>query len=164
MKYLFVLLAQLLFVASLLNAEKRVAVEDLSDSQYQSYLSIENSVLSPYCPGRLLRDCPSGAASILKAEIRQEIVGGKSESEIVESLYQRFGEEIRGAPSPEGFGLVAWIMPIVFVLLGLVLLLTWGARARAATSTPAENPPSGTTGSISNTDEEKRVQEELDKF
>jgi len=163
MKYLFILLAQLLIVASLLNAEMRVAVEDLSDSQYQSYLNIENNVLSPYCPGRLLRDCPSGAASILKAEIRQEIVAGKSESEIIESLYQRFGEEIRGAPSAEGFGLVAWVAPIVFVLLGLVLILMWGAKARTVANSDTEKTLSNTPDSAKQA-EERRVQEELDKF
>jgi len=47
---------------------------------------IENQVLSPYCPGRLLRDCPSSKASELKQSIRTDLSNGKSRNEIIENL------------------------------------------------------------------------------
>ena len=143
-----------------LKAQDSYAVEDLNQQQYQTYLSIENSVLSPYCPGRLLRDCPSGAASILKGEVRKQILAGESEAQIVSGLYQRFGEEIRGAPGREGFGLIAWLMPIVFVVLGLLILLLWSKRLHG--QQPATEHPE--TSKPNSTELEARIQKELDDY
>ncbi|MCB0333496.1 MAG: hypothetical protein KDD55_08345, partial [Bdellovibrionales bacterium] len=37
---------------------------------------VEGYLLSPFCPGRLLRDCPSSGAHDLKIEIREAVATG----------------------------------------------------------------------------------------
>jgi cytochrome c-type biogenesis protein CcmH/NrfF len=69
-------------------------------------------IMSPYCPGRLLRDCPSGQALQLKEKI-------------LEDLIATFGEEVRAAPRARGFGLVAWLAPSAFLFFGLILTVLW---------------------------------------
>lgn len=87
-------------------------------------------IMSPYCPGRLLRDCPSGQALQLKEKIISRLSAGESEQAIVADLVATFGEEVRAAPEARGFGLVAWIAPFLFLFLGSILTVLW-LRSRA---------------------------------
>jgi cytochrome c-type biogenesis protein CcmH len=87
--------------------------------------AIYAEVLSPFCPGRLLSDCPSGAARDLKKEIRAKLELGQSREQIIDSLYTLYGEDIRAAPEFSEFGIVAWVAPIIFLLVGFVIILAW---------------------------------------
>lgn len=84
---------------------------------------VYSSVLSPYCPGRLLSHCPSSSADLLKQKIHDELAKGKSKQEVMNDLYKEFGDEIKAAPSFSGFGAVGWIAPILFIGIGLFFLL-----------------------------------------
>lgn len=57
-----------------------------------------------------------------RREIREGVIAGLSESEIIEKLVAQHGEIIRGEPKTEGFGAFAWAMPFVAILLGLAAL------------------------------------------
>lgn len=87
--------------------------------------TIYGEVLSPFCPGRLLSDCPSGAARDLKKEIRAKLELGQSREQILESLYTLYGEDIRAAPEFSAFGIVAWVAPIIFLFVGFIIILVW---------------------------------------
>lgn len=92
------------------------------DREYQEVLG---SILSPYCPGRLLQDCPSAAATELKAEIRTELESGKSPEEVKNDLYARFGDELRSTPGMNDFGLIAWFGPVLFFILGVLVFVVF---------------------------------------
>jgi cytochrome c-type biogenesis protein CcmH len=98
------------------------ATPESAESDLQS---ISANVLSPYCPGRLLQDCPSGAATELKEKIRERLLAGESREQIVESLYSEFGEELRSTPPMKNFGLLAWLGPLIFFALGLIVLFVF---------------------------------------
>jgi cytochrome c-type biogenesis protein CcmH len=84
--------------------------------------SIFTTVMSPYCPGKLLSDCPSAKASELKHLIRDELAQGKSKEEVLLKLQDEYGAEtLRAVPEASGFGLLAWLAPILFLVGGLVL-------------------------------------------
>ena len=89
---------------------------------------IYGEVLSPFCPGRLLSDCPSGAASKLKAEIREKLAAGESTESVKEYLYTVYGDEIRAAPPFQSFGIVAWLTPALFLFSGFAIISFWLAR------------------------------------
>lgn len=92
-----------------------------------------NTLMSPFCPGRLLSNCPSSAAEDLRNDIRAQLSEGATAEEITNALYAAYGDEVRAMPEASGFGLLAWVMPgAFFVVVGLVLLL-W---IRAATRRP----------------------------
>lgn len=76
------------------------------------------SIMSPFCPGRSLEDCPSEKASDLKREIRTKLDQGKSEDEVLNDLYAMYGQEISAVPS----GIFAWGIPIGVVLIGLLVI------------------------------------------
>lgn len=54
-----------------------------------------SQLMSPYCPGLLLADCPSQDAFDLRAEIRARLAAGETPAQVEEALYARFGESIR---------------------------------------------------------------------
>lgn len=84
--------------------------------------SIFTTVMSPYCPGKLLSDCPSAKASELKHFIRDELAQGKSKEEVILKLQDEYGAEtLRAVPEASGFGLLAWLVPILFLVGGLLL-------------------------------------------
>lgn len=112
-------------------------------------------VMSPYCPGLLLADCPSPEAFTLRAEIRARLAAGEAPADIEQMLYDRFGDAIRAVPTASGWGLVLWVAPLVVFAASLGGLMWFLARSRADGSSP---------GTLTPTDPmlEQRLDEELD--
>jgi cytochrome c-type biogenesis protein CcmH len=101
-------------------------------------VSVSQKIMSPFCPGLTLHDCPSDAA----AELREDIAGwardGMSEDEIIERLEDEFGPGVLATPPKEGSGLIAWLLPIAGLLgaavIGILLARRW-TRATAREGT-----------------------------
>jgi cytochrome c-type biogenesis protein CcmH/NrfF len=80
---------------------------------------IFNTAMSPFCPGRTIATCPSSQAADLKAEIRAMLADGVSLDSVERMLLARYGEVVRAAPEARGFGLLAWVVPgLVLVVVG----------------------------------------------
>ena len=92
---------------------------ELDKRAYQLY----QQVLSPFCAGRSLNDCPSSKAHDLKLQMRQRLAAGDSEEVILADFLKEFGEKYRAVPEYSGFGLFAWWMPIAFLALGAIVAL-----------------------------------------
>ncbi|MFN2588524.1 MAG: cytochrome c-type biogenesis protein CcmH [Actinomycetota bacterium] len=106
--------------------------------------AVAQEVMSPYCPGVTLHDCPSAAAQEMRAEIGVWAEGGMSKEQILDRLEADFGPSIRAVPPAEGSGLLAWLLPAVAVVAGAtvatVLARRW-ARRPAAAPAPADAVP-----------------------
>ncbi len=89
---------------------------------------IAAEINSPFCPGRLLRDCPSSAAQSLKTDIQNWIASGKTKEEVKSSLLTKFGEEINPLPSFIGFNVLAWIAPFLFIIIAAIGGIFWLVR------------------------------------
>lgn len=81
-----------------------------------------HELMSPYCPGRALADCPSPAAEDLRTWIVEQAEAGRSKEEVEAVLFGKFGDEIRQAPKAEGFGITAYALPILVFLAGGALV------------------------------------------
>lgn len=61
---------------------------------------------------------------------------GWSKERVIDALAAEFGEDVRTTPPKSGFGLVAWLIPAIAVLVGLAILVVmtrrWVRRRRAA--------------------------------
>jgi cytochrome c-type biogenesis protein CcmH/NrfF len=79
---------------------------------------LAHELMSPYCPGRTLAECPSPQAAELRIWIHTQAAAGATPDEVREMLYDRFGDIVRGAPRAEGWGLSAYLVPIFFFVLG----------------------------------------------
>jgi cytochrome c-type biogenesis protein CcmH/NrfF len=97
------------------------------DAQGWSY-GLWNELMSPFCPGRTLADCPSEQAEKLREWIVAQEEGGRARDEVEGELFASFGDVLRQAPAAEGFGLAAYVIPIAIFCAGGALVVLFLAR------------------------------------
>jgi len=108
------------------------------------------TIMSPFCPGLTLANCPSASAETLRVSIRGRLATGESPDSIMESLVAAFGERVRGAPRARGLGLALWALPVVGLGAGAIGL-AWWLRNRGVGADPGRAgdggsvPPRGIT-------------------
>jgi cytochrome c-type biogenesis protein CcmH/NrfF len=123
---------------------------------------ISNKVMSPYCPGVTLHDCPSQKALDLRDDIEDYARSGMTEAEIMDRLVADFGPSIRAEPSSDGAGVLAWILPSIALIVGTALAWALVRRwfKRPHTTEVVEGQPFVTMSG----DERKRLDAELQQL
>jgi cytochrome c-type biogenesis protein CcmH len=117
---------------------------------------LEAELVCPVCETTLDQsDAP--VAQRMKAFIRQRIAAGDSEEEIKDALVAEFGPGVLATPSKSGFGLLAWLVPLIALVAGAIavglLIRAWSRRR----SPPGPHEPL-------DPELERRVDEELARF
>ena len=131
-------------VISALAVPASAAPEDVANQ-------IAARMMSPYCDGVTLHDCPSREA----AELRERIAGwaeqGFTTAQIEAELEQEFGENIWATPPASGVGLLAWLLPA----LGTIAagLIAWRYLRRWAL---IRQRPAGYDPDVHITDDDRR--------
>ena len=74
------------------------------------------------CQGESVADSPALLSQQMRSIIRQQLQSGKSEQEVIQYFQERYGDRILLSPPPQGFTLLAWIVPIAILIGGAVLL------------------------------------------
>lgn len=134
-----------------------VAAEPAGEADPPRAQNLYRTVMSPFCPGRTLDDCPSPYAGEWRRDIRKWVQEGVSSEEIRKRLLARAPDkDLTGTPS------TAWdaVLPIS-VTLGALLLLGILLRLLLRPATPR---PVGATTSPGKLDEkqlEQRLNDEL---
>lgn len=105
-----------------------------SQENARLYQSLKGFLMSPYCPGLTLGSCGSGAAELLRLDLREWVDAGLTRDAIVSYYVGIFGEEFLGRPPFRGSAIVVWVAPIVALLVGLFGIALW--LRRAAPSNP----------------------------
>jgi cytochrome c-type biogenesis protein CcmH/NrfF len=105
-----------------------VAVSAATDQETWAY-DLAHELMSPYCPGRALAECPSPQADELRLWIIEQARAGATRAEVEAELAANFGDQIRQAPRAEGIGLVAYVVPAAFVAAGAALLVVFLRRS-----------------------------------
>ena len=124
----------LTLLLSLMPATAHAAPEDVANA-------VSQEVMSPYCPGVTLHDCPSSSAQEMREQITEWARAGMTKDEILARLEDEFGSSIRAVPRGSA-GVFAWLLPALALAGGATaaffLARRW-SRRRPATPTPA--PP-----------------------
>ncbi len=81
-----------------------------------------SQVRSPFCPGLMLEVCPSPQAKLLRDSMEVMAWSGASSDSIVSWFLANHGEQFRAVPRAQGSGLLAWVMPPLALLAGLVIV------------------------------------------
>ena len=130
----------------------------------QRATQVYQDLLSPFCPGRSLKDCPSSKAEELKNSIKLELSLGQSSKDVYEGVIAKFGEQYRAVPKNEGFGRLVWLAPLFFLVGGGVVAITF-AKRKMKISTNKTLLPTKNSYSDSLSAEQRRVlEEELSKL
>jgi cytochrome c-type biogenesis protein CcmH/NrfF len=125
-------LAALVFAFALL-AATGLAQDDVEIARARAAHELSRELMSPYCPGRTLADCPSPDAGAVRDEIREALRGGESVDSIRARIESRFGAQVIGVPTT----LLGWLLPIVALAAGALVLVL---ALRRAVSRPGALP------------------------
>jgi cytochrome c-type biogenesis protein CcmH/NrfF len=129
MSHRFILLATLLLllVPPVLGAQIPEGVE----GTYRPHPEAEKAVsrlLSPFCPGLMLTQCPAEASRILRDSIHALALDGWNAEALEAWMLANHGEEYRAVPKRSGTGLLAWLFPPLALLAGLGVV-GWALRS-----------------------------------
>jgi cytochrome c-type biogenesis protein CcmH len=94
-----------------------------------SLADVEDEVMCVQC-GTPLSLSTAPVAEREREFIRREIARGKTKQEIKDGLVERFGPSVLALPEEEGFGLVAYLVPVLVALLALVAVVMTARRWR----------------------------------
>jgi cytochrome c-type biogenesis protein CcmH len=97
-----------------------------------SFPDIEDEVMCLEC-GTPLNLSKAPVAERERAFIRREIARGKTKEQIKDALVDRFGPAVLAEPEDEGFGLAAYLVPVLVAVLALVGVLAAARRWRRTT-------------------------------
>jgi cytochrome c-type biogenesis protein CcmH len=82
---------------------------------------LEGEVMCPVC-GTTLDQSSSPAALQIKRVIARGIAAGETKSAIKDRLVAEYGNAILAAPPHHGFGLLAWWLPVVGIVVAAVVV------------------------------------------
>src|SRR5229473_6468067 len=83
---------------------------------------------------------PCDTAKRMLKEIDTHIAAGMNDQQVLDAMIKQYGPLAYVEPPKTGFGLVAWLMPILYLLAGLALVVVVMKRWRkrpAAVASPA---------------------------
>ncbi len=129
-------LVMLLFAAAPALAQAPPAV-DREAAQAEAQV-LFREVMSPFCPGLTLADCPSPNAFEMRKDIQARLERGESRESIVDALVAQYGTELLSDPSDTPIGRVVWGVPFLLAVLAagvlaiLVRRMTRGQQAEVA--------------------------------
>jgi len=113
-----------------------------SAEQEARAISIGHTIRCAVCQGLSVADSPSPMAQAMLDRVRDLVREGKSGDEVRAYFVERYGEWILLEPTGNGFNLVVWLLPFVFVGVGLVII----ARKSRVVDTTEKSHPVPTSG------------------
>jgi cytochrome c-type biogenesis protein CcmH len=87
----------------------------------QRYESLTHQLRCVKCQNNNIADSPAGLAADLRAQVKEQLLAGKSDEEILAYLANRYGNYILFTPPMEKSTAWVWILPGVAVLAGLTI-------------------------------------------
>jgi cytochrome c-type biogenesis protein CcmH len=136
----------------------------LASEQHPTLNELEGQVMCPTCGTPLsMSDAP--AANRIRAFVVARIRAGDTRSEIMDKLVAQFGPEIRAAPPASGFGLLAWLLPLVVLVGGGAVIGIYAWRwSRSREPAQVTGAPDQNGRAPLDPDLERRLEDELARF
>lgn len=103
---------------------------------------ISREIRCPVCQGESIDDSVAPISRDLRIIIRERLVAGDSDAQVVDYIVARYGEFVLFKPPPEGSNLILWLAGPTLLLAGLGIAV---ATQRRRVGTPEVE--------LSNTDE-----------
>lgn len=95
---------------------------------------IAKKLFCPVCENVPLDVCPTQACSQWRATIKEKLVAGWTEQQILDYFVAQYGERVLAQPSTRGLNILIWLVPPIMVVAGAFTL--WRVLRQMARSTP----------------------------
>lgn len=106
---------------------------------------IAKGLYCPVCPNTPLDVCSTQACVQWRALIKEKLQQGQTEQQIRDYFVAQYGQQVLGAPPPQGFNWLAYILPALGIVLGGAIawftMRQWLASRAAGPAGGAEAPP-----------------------
>jgi cytochrome c-type biogenesis protein CcmH/NrfF len=136
----------------------------LASEEHPTLQELEGQVMCPACEVPLDQSS-SPAANRIRIFIAKRIRAGDTRSEIMDKLVEQFGPEIRAAPATSGFGLLAWVLPLVALLGGGAVVGVYAWRwSRSREPVPSGGSPHQNGRAPLDPELERKLEDELARF
>lgn len=147
------LLLFLALLAAALLAGQAPAQADSGVTLERRVFEIAKQLRCPVCVSESVAASSSEIALTMKQEIQDQVLAGRSDSEILDHFSAAYGDWIRLEPPKRGVHLLVWLLPAVVALAGIIMLAGFVRRWTKAGSAMPEVDAAGL----------KRVREELER-
>jgi cytochrome c-type biogenesis protein CcmH len=96
---------------------------------------IASQLRCPVCQGQSLQESQSELSQQMKGVIREQIVAGNTDEQVLDYFVAKYGEWILLEPRAKGFNLAVYLLPAIMLLGGMAVLYVsvkrWTARPEA---------------------------------
>lgn len=89
---------------------------------------ISRDIRCPVCQGETIDDSNAPISRDLRLIIRERLVAGDSDEEVVEFIVARFGEGVLFKPRVEGVNLILWLAGPALLLAGIAVAVAAARR------------------------------------
>lgn len=93
---------------------------------------ISRDIRCPVCQGETIDDSNAPISRDLRLIIRERLVAGDTDAEVVDFIVARFGEGVLFNPPAEGANLVLWLAGPALLLAGIGVAVAAGRRRASA--------------------------------
>jgi cytochrome c-type biogenesis protein CcmF len=128
------LIAALAVIAAVWSA--LLIIKPKQEALDQRVQNVASQLKCPVCQGESVADSQATIAQQMRQIIRQQLQSGKSEQDVIQYFIRSYGDQIVWLPPWQGFSLLIWLVPMIFLLGGIVLvsivLREWKANVAAA--------------------------------
>lgn len=89
--------------------------------QQKRYEGLIHELRCMQCQNQSIADSPVGLASDLRRDVREQVVAGKTDAQIRDSMVARYGNVILFRPPFEKSTAWVWLAPIVLLIVGVFI-------------------------------------------
>ena len=133
-----VLFALACLLATFQLVAKEAVPTDLDRLQQKRAVELSEHLRCLVCQNQTIADSNADLAQDLRRQVREQIAQGRSDSEIIGFMVQRYGDFVLYKPPVKVTTLVLWFGPALLLLVGIVMLIV-NLRKRKRAHPPALN-------------------------
>jgi cytochrome c-type biogenesis protein CcmH len=85
------------------------------------YDALTHELRCMQCQNQSIADSPVGLASDLRRDVREQLISGKTDAQIRDSMVARYGNVILFRPPFQASTAWVWLLPFVLLIVGVVV-------------------------------------------
>jgi len=109
-----------------------------TEEQQNRFRTLSDELRCPMCQNSSLTGSTGGVAEDLRREVHRMIMEGRSDSEIIQFMFERYGDFILFRPRLTAGTVLLWFGPLLFLFIGGLFAFGIWRRARKISDSDTE--------------------------
>ncbi|MGY9050997.1 MAG: cytochrome c-type biogenesis protein [Alphaproteobacteria bacterium] len=82
------------------------------------------------CQNQSILESNSPLAKDMRSLVRNQLIDGKSNDEIIDYVHERYGDFVLMKPLFKKYTMFLWLAPFIFFLIGILFILTKNMKSK----------------------------------